>query len=78
VKGGIAGGRTPVRLISGDLEKRVRKDPPSPYPDLTQVPWLRRPRCIRVTLPKGNRQICSVTSGYAVPGLVQAFLGLSN
>ena len=49
-KGGIAGGRTPVWPIPGDLEKRIWKDLPGPYPDLTQVPWLRRPRCIRVTL----------------------------
>ncbi len=78
MKGGIAGGRTSVWPIPGDLEKRVRKDLPGPYPDLTQVPWLRRPRCIRVTPREGNRPISSVTSGYAVPGLVQAFLGLSN
>ena len=78
MKGGIVGGRTSIWPISGDLEKRVRKDLPSSYPDLTQVPWLRRPRCIGVTPPEGNRLISSVTSGYAVPGLVQAFPGLSN
>ena len=78
MKGGIVGGRTPIRPISGDLEKRDRKDLPGPYPELTQVPWLRRPRRIGVTPPEGNRPISSVTSGYAVPGLVQAFPGLSN